>query len=127
MNIKGQLKDAQIELVAGISERDALVHKVGRIVFVLSTLTPYISNGTSWGSLGSDGAVGDVKSSMLTEAQYQTHFGSEWVLADGRDVTGSDYHTITSNTNIPDLRGTFLRGKDNSRGLDPDGEKSLGS
>lgn len=72
--------------------------------------------------------VGSVIDSMLTEAQFQTAIGStKWVLSDGRSVTGSEYQLITSNTNIPDLRAAFTRGKDNGRGLDPNGNQALGT
>ena len=65
--------------------------------------------------------IGDISSSILSEAQYQSIKGSGWVLADGRDVTGSSYSTLTGVTSIPDLRGQFLRGLDPSGTVDPDG------
>jgi hypothetical protein len=74
-----------------------------------------------------DGQVGDIVQSMLTEAQFQTLRGVNWVLMDGRSVTGSTYETITGEANIPDVRGTYLRSKDNGRGLDPDGDPNLGA
>jgi len=61
------------------------------------------------------GQVGDIKQSILTEAQFQTIHGSQWVLCDGRSVVGSTYEAITSNSSIPDARGLFLRGKNNGR------------
>lgn len=73
--------------------------------------------------------VGDVVQSMLTEAQFQAERDGTWVLADGRSVSGSKYETITGNANIPDLRGQFLRGKNNGRtdgNENPDGEIDLG-
>jgi hypothetical protein len=59
--------------------------------------------------------VGMIVQSMLTEAQFQAINGTNWVLAAGQSVTGSQYATITGNSSIPDLRGMFLRGKNNSR------------
>ena len=38
---------------------------------------------------------------------------TEWVPADGRAVNGSAYQRITGRTNVPDLRGLFLRGLNN--------------
>lgn len=76
------------------------------------------------------GKVGDVKTSILTEAQFQTVHGTEWILMDGRDVTGSAYHTLTANTTVPDGRGIFLRGKNNGRSTaegNPSGEVSMGT
>jgi microcystin-dependent protein len=76
--------------------------------------------------------VGSVMHTMLTEAQWQTQMGNNtppyyWVLADGRSVVGSLYNTITGLTNVPDLRSVFLRGKDNGRGLNPNGELAVGT
>ena len=59
--------------------------------------------------------VGEVKQSILTEAQFQSLYGDTWVLMDGRDITGSDLATVTGNTTLPDARGIFLRGKNNGR------------
>lgn len=59
--------------------------------------------------------VGSVKSAMLDETQFQLQMGSIWVLADGRDVTGSSYATLTGNTVIPDLRGMVLVGANHGR------------
>jgi hypothetical protein len=71
------------------------------------------------------GKVGDIIHSMLTEEQFILENGGGWILADGRDVTGSKYATVTGNTTVPDMRGQFLRGKNNGR-LDgeenPDGD-----
>lgn len=74
--------------------------------------------------------VGDVVQSMLTEAQFQAERDGTWVLADGRSVTGTKYETITGNSNIPDLRGRFLRGKNNDRSAssgNASGEVNLGT
>jgi hypothetical protein len=71
--------------------------------------------------------VGDVQASMLTEAQFQAKRNTTWVLMDGRDVTGSDYATLTGNSTIPDARATVLRMKDNGRALDPSGDPVLGA
>jgi len=74
--------------------------------------------------------VGSTIQSMLTEAQFQTEFGTNWVLMDGRSVSGSDYETITTESTIPDARGMFLRGKNNTRmdgNEDSEGERLLGS
>jgi hypothetical protein len=56
--------------------------------------------------------VGDIKTSILTENQFKVEMGADgggWVLADGRNVTGSRYAAITGLTNVPDLRGAYLR------------------
>ena len=81
-------------------------------------------NGTAWNkvavaSTGGAGAVGDllmvgdIKQSVLTEPQFKSLLDAteqlKWVLADGRDVTGSKYAQLTSKNTVPDLRGAFLR------------------
>jgi len=74
--------------------------------------------------------IGDIVHSMLTEAQFQAERDGTWVLADGRSVTGDGYETITGNTNIPDLRGKFLRGKNNGTSTtegNTSGEVNLGT
>jgi len=73
--------------------------------------------------------VGSIIHSLLTEAEFQAEIGStSWVIAQGQNVSGSKYHTLTGQTNVPDCRGRFLRGKNNgvSQG-DGDGERALGS
>lgn len=75
------------------------------------------------------GVVGQIASSMLTEAQFQSINGSSWVLMDGRSVAGSAYATLTGSITIPDARGMVLRGKNNGRSdgnQNPDGDSALG-
>jgi len=74
--------------------------------------------------------VGTIIQSMLTEAQLTTSYGSGWILADGRNVAGSTYTAITGFTNVPDLRGVYLRGKNNGvtgTQANPDGDLALGT
>ena len=71
--------------------------------------------------------VGSVIHSMLTEGQFQAQMGSGWVLSDGRSVSGSSYASITGASTIPDVRGTFLRAKDNGVGRNADGDLTLGT
>jgi microcystin-dependent protein len=60
-----------------------------------------------------DAMIGDVKESVLTEPQFKSLLSTadqlKWVLADGRDVTGSRYATVTGRNTVPDLRGAYLR------------------
>jgi hypothetical protein len=73
--------------------------------------------------------VGSVVSSTLSESQYRDSAGAGWVLADGRAVPKSKYAQITGGENIPDLRGLYLRGKNNGREdgkQNPDGELAIG-
>jgi hypothetical protein len=76
-----------------------------------------------------NGSVGDIIQSMLTEEQFIEENGAGWVLADGRSVVGSKYATLIG-ASIPDLRGQFLRGKNNGRSdgqQNPDGDLALGT
>lgn len=68
--------------------------------------------------------------SFLAEVQFQNEYGVNWVLADGRSAVGTKYQALTGNTTVPDMRGQFLRGKNNGRNdgnENPDGEVALGS
>jgi hypothetical protein len=74
--------------------------------------------------------VGDIKQSFLTPAQFIAEHDDTWVLCDGQSVVGSDYETITGDTNIPDARGVFLRGINNGVGTgtgNPSGEVAPGT
>src|SRR5271166_2831942 len=71
--------------------------------------------------------VGSIVDSMLTEAQWHTQDNGDatrWIIADGRDVTGSAYQILTGFTNVPDLTGIFRRGQGNNN---PDGILPLGT
>ena len=53
--------------------------------------------------------VGSVQQTFLGATEFESIMGSDWVLADGRDVTGSLYESVTGNSTVPDCRGRFLR------------------
>jgi hypothetical protein len=81
-------------------------------------------------SKSNNNPVGMIVSSMLTEVQFQILNGPAWILADGRNITGSVYQTVTGNSIVPDLRSMVLRGKNNGRvdgNENPDGDVSLGT
>lgn len=69
--------------------------------------------------------VGTIIHSMLTTTQFASQYGDNWVIADGRTVTGSLYASVTGISSIPDLRGGFLRAKGAT--LNPDGDLALGT
>ncbi len=62
-------------------------------------------------------SLGTIQQSMLTEAQFdQAHEQTgvpdkdrAWVLADGRNIGGTKLATLTGMTELPDLRGAYLR------------------
>jgi hypothetical protein len=91
---------------------------VTMMIVAMTILAPTCNNGN-----GQDRElpVGSVVPSLLAESQFQNEYGDGWVLADGRSVEGSRYETITGNKNLPDLRGMFIRGKNNER---TDGEQN---
>jgi len=77
-----------------------------------------------------EGKVGQVRTALLSESQFQSENGVGWILADGRDITGSRFASLFGSNLVPDLRGLFLRGKNGSRGdgkQNPDGDISLGA
>jgi hypothetical protein len=81
-------------------------------------------------TVGSILPVGTIIHSMLTIAQFQTQYGTNWVLADGSSCTGTKYASVTGATTVPDMRGKFLRGKNNGASganYNPDGDLSLGT
>ncbi len=79
---------------------------------------------------GDKNAVGDVKDSILTEAQFVAENGPGWVLADGRSIVGSLLHQKYGFTTATDIRGQFRRAKNNGRSdgnQDPGGERAIGN
>ena len=73
--------------------------------------------------------IGTVIPSLLTEVHLEQLVGGRWVLADGRDVSGTAYESLTGVSFVPDLRGVFLRGANGARmdGLgNPEGDLVLG-
>lgn len=53
--------------------------------------------------------VGSIQHSLLSTEQFQNLSGNCWVKMTGQNITGSDYHAITGQTNLPDTQGRFLR------------------
>jgi len=59
---------------------------------------------------------------------------AKWIPLDGRTITAAAYPELYaqlglagSSAALPDTRGKFLRGQDNSAGWDPDGTRALGA
>ncbi len=80
--------------------------------------------------LAGDATVGDLKYSYLTEAQFIAENGYGWVLDDGRSIVGSKLHQRYRFTTTKDVRGLFIRAKNNGRTgtyADPSGERTIGS
>jgi hypothetical protein len=78
--------------------------------------------------------IGTILPSMLDPNSFAAAVGdppvfdpvkSKWVLADGRDVTDSQYGKLFGNE-TPDLRGMFLRGMNVNGGQDPNQNRTAG-
>ena len=65
------------------------------------------SGGGGGSSGGSNGTLGEIRQSILPEDAFQQLNGTSWILADGRDITGTDLGAM--GIILPDLRGQFLR------------------
>ena len=93
--------------------------RTGEAHLVEDTAETWTWNGASWVKVAaqqpqdSQWSVGSMQQSLLTEAQFAAALPaaqrSKWVLADGRNVAGTQYETITGSAMVPDLRGAYLR------------------
>lgn len=110
-SVRRKVQIEETDFRSAVSE--SLLQKMGAVVNFL------IDNSTF--------QVGDVVQSVLDEATFQSLRDTNWVLCDGRSVVGTDYQSITLNSNIPDLRGKFPRMKDNGAGIDPAGDLPIGT
>lgn len=64
--------------------------------------------------------IGALIFGSLTASQVTSETdGGEWVAADGSNVSGSDWAVLTGRSTLPDVRGRFLRAKDNGAGNAP--------
>jgi hypothetical protein len=68
--------------------------------------------------------VGTIIASTLTPQEFAKAAGdpdnlaiqgSRWTLADGKDVSGTDFVSVTGKQTVPNLCGMFLRGKSNGK------------
>lgn len=129
MNVGSELKEAQFEQIE-IADEAGSGKESGRVYWNTERLKMQVGDGANLINFGqSSAAIGDVKHSMLTEAQFQAEVDTTWVLSDGRNVIGSDYHALTGFPIVPDCRGQFLRGLNNGRAdgqENPDGGALLG-
>lgn len=63
--------------------------------------------------------LGTIVWSPLSSAQFNAEIqDGGWQICSGGSVAGSDYATLMSRSNAPDIRGRFLRMKDNGAGRD---------
>ena len=125
-----QQNKSLIGVVASIAAIVALLTSVLTLYTQVQTVAQQIaSNATK--ELKKDFApVGTIISSTLTPEEFAKSISEDlggdyrerkWVLADGREVLGTQYAILTNNRPLPDLRGVFLRG------LDPKSTRKVGS
>lgn len=62
--------------------------------------------------------IGEIRSSLLTLAQFQAIHGTNWIMCNGSSTVGTAYYTLTGNASVPDARGLFWRAADAGRGID---------
>lgn len=113
-------------LIASLNESLPTGFSSARWVGYLDTGASAQINGAS---TTQEGTVGQIRTALLTESQFQLENGMGWILADGRNVAGSRFSTLFGANTVPDLRGVALRGKNNGRSdgnQNPDGDLALG-
>lgn len=64
-----------------------------------------------WQAIASASCLGCIQASVLSESQFRSVNGDGWVLCQNQSIVGSKLSQATGQTNAPDLRGVFLRGK----------------
>ncbi len=115
------------EMISELRQRiDSLIDKMNE------TAIPYTKN--VFDSTMNNGALGDVKYSVLPPNEFYKINGDCWHLLDSSNFVGTDLYRKTRNTGLgavlPDGRGVFLRGmmfnkKDTISG-DPSRNRSIG-
>lgn len=72
--------------------------------------------------------VGTVIASILKPTKFKETYGDSWVLADGRNITGSKLSAAIQRDSIPDFGGQFIRGINTREQAeqDPDGVREPG-
>ncbi len=107
---------------------------MGKQIFILFLLTLSILIG-QFGFIHSSSAdeshVGDIRYSILSEAQFRRLHGAEWEILRGQPVPhDSELREYWGDRNLPDARGVFLRSANNGRRRsegNPEGHLPIGS
>ena len=85
---------------------------------ISEALAQKIGSSINWVN-GSNGlSLGSIVWSHLDLVDFQSQYGSDWVLSDGSSIVGTDLESVTGESNSPDLIGKYIRGLDNGRGID---------
>ena len=114
MRVDGQLEGAQLEVIETADEA-AAGKQVGRVYYNKDEDQIKVADSGNNLKVIGDSLLGDVKTSILTLAQFNSITGGGWALADGSSAIGTDLFALTGDPNLPDLRGVFLRGQNNGR------------
>jgi hypothetical protein len=115
-----------IQLIGSTSASGPVGYTAYRLVGYFDTNGSSLINGASSEISGN---VGDIKSAHMVESEFINRNGPGWILADGRNVAGSAWATMSGTSTVPDARGMFLRGKNNGRGdgnQNPASDRALG-
>lgn len=62
-----------------------------------------IGSSINWINANAGTHLGDIISSALTLSQFQALRGTQWVLMDGADITGTDFANLTGITTLPNM------------------------
>lgn len=127
-----------VQLVRAIFEKlagDPVTTVVGRFYYNTVTDTVRVRTAAGWQNLGGGGAASP---SGAINAYAGATAPSGWLLCDGEEVSRASYADLfnvigetygagdgSTTFNLPDLRGEFVRGLDNGRGIDAG--RTLGS
>lgn len=90
---------------------------IGIIILALISITYASPQSESMISRGGNGAVGDVKMSLLLPEPFRQLNGDGWVLMDGQNDS-QKLKDWTGLSKVPDARGVFLRGMNLGRPTD---------
>ncbi|TGR83017.1 hypothetical protein EN866_34510 [Mesorhizobium sp. M2D.F.Ca.ET.223.01.1.1] len=108
----------QISIGAIVTTYTALIGAIGATVALYSQVTPLFLSKISRREFA---PVGTVFSSYLDPVAFAKSIDEiegdditkrTWILADGRNVTGTVFAKLTNDPTVPDLRKMFLRGLD---------------
>jgi len=77
------------ETISGAAPSEAILQKIGGSI--------------NWLNANAGTQLGDIIQSGLTEVQFQSLRGNNWVRMAGQSVAGSDYATLTGVTTLPNI------------------------
>jgi hypothetical protein len=117
-DVAGSIKKIQVEEVQYLDPQGSYYQKIA------ATLNGLID------SSASQVVLGEIRISEKSEALFQSERGSGWVVMKGQDITGSSYapilNSLTGSNILPDMRGKFIRVRDDGTGTDPDQPRNVG-